>query len=44
MLPSYHDISNYLILILPHSYIQLRSQIIENFVSLWQGHSWLEII
>jgi hypothetical protein len=44
LLPSYHDISNYLILILPHSYIQLRYQIIENFVSLWQGHSWLEII
>jgi hypothetical protein len=44
LLPSYHDISSYLILILPHSSIQLRSQIIENFVSLWQGHSWLEII
>ena len=44
LLPSYHDISNYLIPILSHSYIQLCSQIIENFVSLWQGHSWLEII
>jgi len=44
LFPSYHDISNYLILILPHSYNQLRSQIIEDFVSLWQGHSWLEII
>jgi len=44
LLPSYHDISNYLKLILPPSYIQVRSQIIENFISLWQGHSWLEII
>ena len=44
LLPSHHDISNYLILIVPHSYIQLRSQIVENFVSLCQGHSWLEII
>jgi hypothetical protein len=44
LLLSYHDISNYLTLILPHSYIELRSLIIENFVSLRLGHSWLEII
>jgi hypothetical protein len=43
LLPSYHDISNYLILILPHSNIQLRSLIIENIVSLRLGHCWLEI-